>query len=163
MIWDFVNDKTMKMKLTSKNHVHFFSGSATQPWGRRGGSRWRQCQPSLSWWFSFLIQEQHVVITKFVMISYIGSKYFAETTLVSFLSSSKFSIFMFFSGVREWSQAGYQPMIYPMMMMVPCPQVKVILLALIKKNLCQIYCVKLALPLFHWLVYENDDYIHLMK
>ena len=31
-----------------------------------------------------LIQEQYVVITKFVMISYIGSKYFAETTLVSF-------------------------------------------------------------------------------
>ena len=97
----------------------------------------------------FLIQEQYVVITKFVMISYIGSKYFAETTLVSFLSSSKFSIFMFFSGVREWSQAGYQPMIYPMMMMVPCPQVKVILLALVKNFLCQIDCVKLALTLFH--------------
>ena len=96
-----------------------------------------------------LFQEQYVVITKFVMISYIGSKYFAETTLVSFLSSSKFSIFMFFSGVREWSQAGYQPMIYPMMMMVPCPQVKVILLALVKNFLCQIDCVKLALTLFH--------------
>ena len=88
------------------------------------------------------------MITKFVMISYIGSKYFAETTLVSFLSSSKFSIFMFFSGVREWSQAGYQPMIYPMMMMVPCPQVKVILLALVKNFLCQIDCVELALTIF---------------
>ena len=96
-----------------------------------------------------LFRSLYVVITKFVMISYIGSKYFAETTLVSFLSSSKFSIFMFFSGVREWSQAGYQPMIYPMMMMVPCPQVKVILLALVKNFLCQIDCVKLALTLFH--------------
>ena len=81
------------------------------------------------------------MITKFVMISYIGSKYFAETTLVTFLSSSNFFIFMFLSGVREWSQAGYQPMIYPMMMMVPCPQVKVILLALVKNFLCQIDCV----------------------
>ena len=96
-----------------------------------------------------LFRSLYVVITKFVMISYIGSKYFAETTLVSFLSSSTFSIFMFFSGVRQWSQAGYQPMIYPMMMMVPCPQVKVILLALVKNFLCQIDCVKLALTLFH--------------
>ena len=55
---------------------------------------------------------------------------------------------MFFSGVREWSQAGYQPMIYPMMMMVPCPQVKVILLALVKNFLCQIDCVELALTIF---------------
>ena len=96
-----------------------------------------------------LFRSLYVVITKFVMISYIGSKYFAETTLVSFLSSYKFSLFLFFSGVREWSQAGYQPMIYPMMMMVPCPQVKDILLALVKNFRCQIDCVKLALTLFH--------------
>ena len=85
-----------------------FSGSATQPWGGRGGSRWRQCQPSLSWWFSSLIQEQYVVITKFVMISYIGSKSFAETTLVSFFVF--FQIFYIHVLLRSaWMEPSWLP------------------------------------------------------
>ena len=107
MMWDFGNEKGMKMKLTSKNHVHF-SGSATQPWGRRGGSRWRQCQPSLSWWCSSLIQELICRDHQVVMISYIGSKYFAETTLVSFFVF--FQIFYIHVLLRSaWMEPSWLP------------------------------------------------------